>query len=202
MERKQTLFDLLGLGFFCLILLLGSIQTFRYLSLSDASMALTILVLEMLIGLIACAAWRGRMPFLLLPVAVGGFVLNSFLNYGETTSFAVWIVWQGIAAAVWTIAGTAWMIWKKEKTGKLCWIPLFTVLVIIGTVLVFWKVNTDRDRQWDGHAKHTVWAVPEKFDTGEIEEAGTLEELLYETKAYATDNRTLTKHALIYLPYG
>ena len=202
MERKRTLFDWINLGFFCLILLLGVIQTVRYFTLANASMALTILVVETLICLVACAAWRGRMPFLLLPVAVGGFVLNSFLNYGETTSFAVWIVCQGIAAAVWTVLGTAWMVWKKEKPGKLCWIPLAAALVIVCTVLVFWKTNTDRDRQWDGHAKHTVWAVPEKFDTGEIAEAGTLEELLYETKAYATDNRTLTKRALIYLPYG
>ena len=202
MERKQTSFDRIGLGFFSLILLLGAVQTIRYLSLSDAVMALTILALETLICLFAYAAWRGKMPFLLLPVAVGGIVLNSFLNYGDRTPFAVWILWQGIAAAVWSVLGTGWMIWKKIKTGKLCWIPLAAALLIVCAVLVFWKVNTDRDKQWDGHAKHTVWAVPEKFDTGEIKEAGSLEELLYETKAYATDGRTLTKRALVYLPYG
>ena len=47
-----------------------------------------------------------------------------------------------------------------------------------------------------------LWAVPAKFDTGEIPEAGTLEELVYETKAYATDGRSVTKRALVYLPYG
>lgn len=202
MERKQTWFDRIGLCVFLGILLLGTIQTIRYLMLDDATVSLTAIVLETLIALVACAAWRGRMPFLLLPVAVGGFVLNSFLNYGETTSFASWIVWQGILASAWTVLGTAWMIWKKEKTEKLCWVPLAAALVIVITLLVFWKGNTDSDKQWDGHAKRTVWAVPEKFDTGEIAEAGTLEELLYETKAYATDSRTLTKRALVYLPYG
>lgn len=202
MERKQSLFDRISFGVFGMIFLLGAVQTIRYFSLSDAVMALTVLVLETLIVLFSLSAWRGRMPFLLLPAAVGGIMLNSFLNYGETTAFAAWILWQGIIAAVWTVLGTAWMLWKKIKPRRLCWIPLAAALVIVCTVLVFWKINTDRDRQWDGHAKHTVWAVPEKFDTGEIEQAGTLEELLYETKAYATDSRTLTKRALVYLPYG
>ncbi|MBR3178259.1 MAG: hypothetical protein IKF49_02005 [Clostridia bacterium] len=202
MEQKQTWFKRINLCFFGLIVALGIVQVIRYFSLSNAVMAMTALALETLIGLIAFSAWRGKMPFLLLPVAVGGIVLNSFLNYGETTSFAGLIVAQGIVSAVWTIVGTAWMIVKKQKLGKLCWIPLAASLMIVCMVLVFWKINTDRDKQWNGHAKHTTWAVPLKFDTGEIAEAGTLEELVYETHAYATDGRTVTKRALVYLPYG
>lgn len=202
MEQKHTWFNRINFCFFSLIVVLGIVQVIRYLSLSDAAMALTALALETLIGLIALSAWRGKMPFLLLPVAVGGFVLNSFLNYGETTSFAGLIVAQGIVSAVWTIGGTAWLIIKKQKMGKLCWISLATCLIIVCTVLAFWKINTDRDKQWSGHAKHTTWAVPLKFDTGVIAEAGTLEELVYETHAYATDGRTVTKRALVYLPYG
>ena len=202
MEQKQTWFKRINLCFFGLIVALGIVQVIRYFSLSNAVMAMTALALETLIGLIAFSAWRGKMPFLLLPVAVGGIVLNSFLNYGETTSFAGLIVAQGIVSAVWTIVGTAWMIVKKQKPGKLCWIPLAASLMIVCMVLVFWKINTDRDKQWNGHAKHTTWAVPLKFDTGEIAEAGTLEELVYETHAYATDGRTVTKRALVYLPYG
>ena len=202
MEQKQTWFKRINLCFFGLIVALGIVQVIRYFSLSNAVMAMTALALETLIGLIAFSAWRGKMPFLLLPVAVGGIVLNSFLNYGETTSFAGLIVAQGIVSAVWTIVGTAWMIVKKQKPGKLCWIPLAASLMIVFMVLVFWKINTDRDKQWNGHAKHTTWAVPLKFDTGEIAEAGTLEELVYETHAYATDGRTVTKRALVYLPYG
>ncbi|MBR3404781.1 MAG: hypothetical protein IKG91_05755, partial [Firmicutes bacterium] len=179
MEQKQTWFKRINLCFFGLIVALGIVQVIRYFSLSNAVMAMTALALETLIGLIAFSAWRGKMPFLLLPVAVGGIVLNSFLNYGETTSFAGLIVAQGIVSAVWTIIGTAWMIVKKQKPGKLCWIPLAASLMIVCMVLVFWKINTDRDKQWNGHAKHTTWAVPLKFDTGEIAEAGTLEELVY-----------------------
>ena len=201
-EEKSIWFERVGLGVFCVLMVLGAVQVIKYLMLADAVMALTILVIEVLVGLFAFAAWRGRMPFLLLPVVAGCFVLNSFLNYSETTKFALLILMQGVIAAVWSVLGTGWMLRKKEKPGKLPWIPLAAVLVIVCTVLAFWKINTDRDRRWDGHARHTVWAVPAKFDTGEIAEAGTLEELLYETKAYATDGRALTKRALVYLPYG
>ena len=65
---------------------------------------------------LAWAAWRGGCPSLLLAVAVGGFVLNSFLNYGETTHFASLILWQGILAAVWAVLGTAWMLWKRRRS--------------------------------------------------------------------------------------
>ncbi len=202
MKNKMKMFERVDMGVFCLLLALGAAQVIRYLMLADAVVALTILVLETLIGLFAYAAWRGRMPFLLLPVAAGGFVLNSFLNYGETTHFASLIVAQAIVAAVWAVAGTGWMLHRKQKFGKIAWVPLTAVLLIVCTVLVFWKSNVEKDRQWDGHARHSVWAVPAKFDTGEIAEAGTLEELTYETKAYATDERTVSKRALVYLPYG
>ena len=201
-KEPEVLSDRVSLGFFCVFTLLGWIQLTRYLTLALANMALMILLLELLMCMVAYSAWSGRMPFLILPVAIGCFVLNSFLNYGETTHFASFIVFQGVVAAVWAVAGTAWMIWKKIPVRKFSWLPLAAALLIICTVLVVWKANNDRDKNWDGHAKRTLWAVPEKFDTGEITEAGTLEELVYETKAYATDGRPVTKRALVYLPYG
>ena len=194
--------DRIGLGVFAALSLLGLVQTGKYLTLGLAGMALTALLSELLIVFMAWAAWRGRMPFLLLTVAVGGFVLNSFLNYGETTHFAVLVLVQGLIGAAWAVLGTGWMLWKKEKPGKLPWLPLALTLLVVVSVGAVWKSNVDRDRQWDGHAKRAVWAVPARFDTGEIAEAGTLEELVYQTKAYATDARPVTKRALVYLPYG
>ena len=201
-RKEKRMIDRIGLGVFLALCLLGAVQTGLYFTLGLANMALTVLVLQALILLLSWAAWRGRMPFLLLGVAVGGFVLNSFLNYGETTHFASFILCQGILAAVWAVLGTGWMIWKKVRTGRLTWIPLALMLLIVLSVGCVWKLNVDADRAWEGHAKRAVWAVPAKYDTGEIAEAGTLEELLYETKAYATDSRPVTKRALVYLPYG
>ena len=201
-KEQNMLFERISLCLFAAIVVLGFIQLIRYLSLSLANMALTALLLEILIILTAYSAWRGQMPFLLVITAAGCFVLNSFLNYGETTHFASFILTQGILAALWAVAGTIWMIRKKIQMGRFPWLPLAAAVVLIGAVLIVWKTNTDRERQWDGHAKRTLWAVPAKFDTGEVEEAGTLEELVYETRAYATDGRTVLKRALVYLPYG
>lgn len=202
-EKKEfTIFDRIGLTVFLVLCLLGAVQVWKYLSLSIAGMALTALLLEALFMLAAWAAWQGRMPFLLFALAAGGFVLNSFLNYGETTHFGRFFVIQGMIGGAWALAGTVWMLIKKEKPSRFPWIPLALMLLITVCTGIVWKSNVDRDRSWDGHAKRMLWAVPAKFDTGEIEEAGTLEELVYETKAYATDRRSVTKRALVYLPYG
>ena len=201
-KRERTLTDRIGLAVFLALCLLGAAQIGKYLTLALADMALTALLPEALILLAAWGAWRGRMPFLLLAAAVGGFVLNSFLNYGETTHFAALFLIQGLLAAVWAVLGTGRMLWKKEKPGRFPWLPLALALLIAAAVGWVWKVNVDADRAWDGHARRALWAVPAKFDTGGIAEAGTLEELIYETKAYATDGRSVTKRALVYLPFG
>ena len=202
-EKKDfTIFDRIGLTVFLVLCLLGLVQVWKYLDLSIAGMALTAILLEALFVLVSWAAWEGRMPFLLLAAAAGGFVLNSFLNYGETTHFAALFVVQGLIGAVWAVTGTAWMLVKKVKPLRFPWIPLLLILIILAGTGTVWKSNTDRDRAWEGHAKRMLWAVPAKFDTGEISEAGTLEELVYETKAYATDGRSVEKRALVYLPYG
>ena len=157
---KKNPFDQIGLGMFLALCLMGLWQAGKYFSLGLANMALTALALEALMLLLAWAAWQGRMPFLLLGVAAGGFVLNSFLNYGETTHFASLILWQGILAAVWAVLGTGWMLWRKEKIGRLPWLPLALMLLIVAAVGWVWKTNVDADRDWDGHAKRAIWAVP------------------------------------------
>ncbi len=202
MKKNPSVTDRAGLGVFLVFCLLGAIQVGKYISLVQADMTLTAMVLQALILLLAWAAWRGRMPFLLVGAAAGGYVLNRFLNYGETTHFAQLFLYQGILGAVWAVLGTGWMLWKKEKTERLAWIPLAMMVLIAASVGWIWKTSIDQDRAWDGHAKRTLWAVPARFDTGEISQAGTLEELTYETRAYATDKRPVTKRALVYLPYG
>ena len=194
--------DRIALWVFLVLVFLAAVQVLRYLSLGLANMALTAIIPEVLICLIAFAAWQGRMPFLLAAVAAGGLVLNSFLNYAETTHFASFFLIQGLIGAIWAILGSGWMLWKKEKPGSVPWVPLATALLIVASVGCVWKINWDHDRSWDGQARRMLWAVPARFDTGETAETGTLEELVYQTKAYATDGRTVSKRALVYLPYG
>ena len=55
----------------------------------------------------------------------------------------------------------------------------------------------------EGQARDELWAVPAKYDGAEPEQAGTVEEVVYETKAYATDGRSCNESQLTYiLPYG
>ena len=202
MNKNKISFERISLGILVILCLLGAVQVAKYLSLGLANMALTALIPELLMFLVAWTAWKGRMPFLLVIDTVAGFVLNSFLNYAETTRFAALFQVQGVIAGAWGVIGTLWMLRNKEKPARLPWLPPVLALVIVLAVGGVWKTNVDRDRQWDGHARRCTWAVPARFDTGEIEEAGRVEELVYETKAYATDGRAVTKKALVYLPYG
>lgn len=51
-------------------------------------------------------------------------------------------------------------------------------------------------------AGKSIWAVPEQYDAQMCDQQGTVEEITYQTKAYATDKRIVEKKALVYLPYG
>ena len=62
------------------------------------------------------------------------------------------------------------------------------------------KVSYDAARTAD-RAGQTVWAVPQIYEQ-ECEHPGIVEHISYETKAYATDERTVEKQACVYLPYG
>lgn len=168
-DKRVTLFDRVDLGVFLALCLLGAVQAALYLRLGSAAMALTALGLEALLLLMAWCARGSRMPFLLLAVAAGGIVLNSFLNYGETTHFAALILVQGILAAVWAVAGSAWMLRARLPVGRVAVVPLALMALLIAAVCWVWHTNTAADRAWEGHAKHTLWAVPAKFDTGDDE---------------------------------
>lgn len=201
MKGKITL-DRAGLGTFLVLCGLVLIQLIQYLLLNSLQPLVTLLLIGSLLLLTALLAWRGRMPFLLLVPAVFCFILYFTTNYAETTHFNVAFLLESIVCALWAVGGTIWMLLQKERVQKLPVLPLCMIVLIAGTFLLAWKFNTDADKARTGHAQRALWAVPTQFDSGEIAETGTLEELIYDTKAYATDSRSLQKRALVYLPYG
>ena len=176
--------------------------TIGYFVLGELAAAVTMLAVQTLYVLVSLAAYRGRMPFVHVLTAIFGFVLGNMMNYKETTAynFAFWI--EGAVGTLAALAGTAAMVYNKEKLKRL---PIFegvTTFVVLALCLGSWGYFTAADKTASGRAQHTMWAVPTQFDSAECDRPGTLEELIYETKAYATDNRTVTKRALVYLPYG
>ena len=94
------------------------------------------------------------------------------------------------------------MIWKKIPMGRVAVLPLAAAVLILAGFLGFWKVRYDAGHEAQGQARDELWAVPAKYDEEEPKQAGTVEEIVYDTKAYATDERIVKKTAYVYLPYG
>ena len=181
---------------------MGLAEVFGYLRLGSLEATVTMLIIETVFVLLAVAAWRSRMPWLNLVTAVLAFVLANTTNYAETTSYN-WGFWvQMAAAAASVVLGAIVMIRKKEKHRTIPVLELILCVCISASALAVWGVWTTKDKQAEGHARHTMWAVPTALDSAPCDHAGTVEELLYDTKAYGSDGRDVQKRALVYLPYG
>jgi len=201
-NRKYELCDLLNLAVFVILAISGIWMITRYLVLAALEPVVLIILIEVLYILAALAAWKGRMPWLLLPVAVTGFVLAYTTNYAETTAYN-WAFWlQAGAAAACVLLGTILMLVQKKRHRMIPVTELAALILLLAGSLIVWGGFHTKDRNLQGRARHTMWAVPSQFDRAECAQPGTVEELLYQTKAYGTDERELTKRALVYLPYG
>ena len=201
-KQKSKLIDALGLAVFAVVAAAGIAEVLGYLLPGSLEAVVTIGIVEVLMLLVTGAAYMGRMPFLLLPVAVFGCILAYTTNYAETTSYN-WGFWvQGITAAAGCVGLTALQIIRKCRPGRFPWLLMTCAACLAAASLLTWYGFTQQDRHAVGIARHTMWAVPEQFDSVECDQPGTVEEVLYSTRAYATDGRDVQKRALVYLPYG
>ena len=174
----------------------------RYIALGELIPVVTVLVLNCFFVLAAAAAWQGRMPYLLLFVTAGGVVVFVNTTYAAYAPFNLGFLIQAIAAGLAAVTGTGLCIWKKLAPRALPWKPAAVALLVLALFLGTWKGFTDTAKAAQGDARREIWAVPAQFDGQPSSQPGTVEELVYETKAYATDERDVTKRALVYLPYG
>ena len=199
---KTSWTDRITLFAMIIIAAYGINEVLGYLIPGSLEASVTMLIIETAFVLIAVAAWRGRLPWLNIVIAGFSFVLGNTTNYAETTHYN-WGFWvQMGVAAVSAICGTVLMLRKKEKHKAVPARELILCALICACALAVWGGWTMKDKKATGIARHTMWAVPTELDSAPCENAGTLEEIIYETKAYGTDSRTLNKRALVYLPYG
>lgn len=198
---QRQLGDYIALAAACCIWAVGLIDIIRYAVLGDAAALATILVLQAAFAGCALAAWLGRCPALFAPVAAAACVLYFYMNNAETTQFNCTLLVTASAAAVGTLFGCVWSILRRLPPRRICAFIMLPVVLLLAACGVVWGAQSAAA---DGmtEAARTVWSVPDKFDAEECAEQGRVEELTYETKAYATDGRTVTKRALVYLPYG
>ena len=185
------------------LVLLSGIDIVRFAILGDRTAFITFSMIAVAFMLVAYMAWKSRMPFLYLVIAAAAFVLYFNTNFSTSTYYFNWLfLVESIIAALGGILGIAVMIGKKIPVGRVAVLPLLAAVLILAGFLGFWKVRYEAGHEAQGQARDELWAVPAKYDAEESEQAGTVEEVVYDTKAYATDERDVKKTAYVYLPYG
>ena len=142
-----------------------------------------------------------RIPALALLPGIGCVILHSCSNMFGYTNNIIYLL-MAASAIVTAIVGTVFQIKDKTKWNRKSLVSLvsMTLIAVIGGGL--WAGNILTVRNQTGMARNEVWAVPAKYDSVACPEPGTVTLFEYETKAYATDSRKVTKQAYVYLPYG
>ncbi|WP_342980073.1 MULTISPECIES: hypothetical protein [unclassified Ruminococcus] len=185
------------------LVLLSGIDIVRFAILGDKTAFITFSMIAVTFMLVAYMAWKSRMPFLYLVIAAAAFVLYFNTNFSTSTYYFNWLfLVESIIAALGGILGIAVMIGKKIPVGRVAVLRLLAAVLILAGFLGFWKVRYEAGHETQGQARDELWAVPAKYDAEESEQAGIVEEVVYDTKAYATDERDVKKTAYVYLPYG
>lgn len=202
-KNKKNTVDLICKMTSVLLILFACMDIVRFGILGDKTAFITFSMIAAVFILLAYTAGKSKMPFLYLLIAVPAFVLYFNTNFSTSTYYFNWLfLIECMIGALGGIVGTVVMIWKKIPMNRLAILPLAAAVAILAVFLGFWKMRYEAAHNADGQARDELWAVPEKYDGAEPEQAGTVEEVVYETKAYATDERTVTKTAYVYLPYG
>ena len=202
-KTRKSMADQICLVTTALLILLACADIVRFAVLGDKTAFITFWLIAIVFILLSYTAWKSGMPFLYLPIAVAAFVLYFNTNFSTSTYYFNWLfLAEAIVAALGGSLGTTVMIWKKIPMGRVAVLPLAAAVLILAGFLGFWKVRYDAGHEAQGQARDELWAVPAKYDGEEPEQAGTVEEVVYDTRAYATDGRSVKKSAYVYLPYG
>ena len=202
-KTRKSMADQICLITTALLILLACADILRFAVLGDKTAFITFWLIAIVFILLSYTAWKSGMPFLYLLIAVAAFVLYFNTNFSTSTYYFNWLfLAEAIVSALGGSLGTTVMIWKKIPMGRVAVLPLAAAVLILAGFLGFWKVRYDAGHEAQGQARDELWAVPAKYDGEEPEQAGTVEEVVYDTRAYATDGRSVKKSAYVYLPYG
>lgn len=199
--KKITVADIVALAVTAAVCIVGIVGIIRYAALGNAAALITIIAVQAAFICCCLAAWLGRCHILYVPVAAAGIVLYFFMNNAETTQFNADLLIQGIIAAAGAVACTVLAVIKRVRPGKLAAIIMVPAVLIVAVYGIVWGASTAAANGLTS-AQTSIWSVPDKYEATDCPEQGSVEELTYATKAYATDGRTVEKRALVYLPYG
>ncbi len=159
-------------------------------------LALTVFLLLWTLG-----AWASANPVYWGALVAGTLVPHCCSSYGmEYVGNWTYLLWAGVSLVC--FGAEAWD-WIRTRRRRGWWNGFLALALAVGSVCGgIWGFQVLQVRVRQGPAQNEVWAVPACYDSQDPAEPGTLELLTYETKAYATDGRAVTKEAWVYLPYG
>ena len=73
---------------------------------------------------------------------------------------------------------------------------MLVAAILLCGALGGWIGNTVKAKNVTHAAGKSIWAVPEQYDAQMCDQQGTVEEITYQTKAYATDKRIVEKKGI------
>jgi len=186
------------------ILLIGICTVFnmaRYILFSEPAPFLVQAYVCGFMFSVAVFVYTIKIPALALLPGVGYVILHSCSNMFGYTNNIIYMIMATISF-VFAVVGSWYQFKEKVKPNKKCILSGICVILIGLLGAGIWCGNVYVVRNKQVPAQNEVWAVPEKYDGIECPNPGKVETFTYETKAYATDSRKVTKQAYVYLPYG
>ncbi len=185
-----------------LLVLTALFELIHTAALGAISPVLTVAGIEMAVLLIARIAQTGHQPWWMAIPCAGCIVLFFYMNNWATTLYHVSLLVTAGICGIWAIVGCVFLLRKKDALAVFPKRPAYVLLTLVLCWGLIWGGNVYADKHRSGSASPTLWAVPMQWDTMDASAQGTIEEIFYETRAYATDERKVTKSALVYLPAG
>lgn len=192
--------DITSLCTLILSILFSLINIIIYACVGEIYTFLTMLALNIIILLISIIAYKTKVTILYAGAGVIMVVLHSLTNFA-TTNFSYAYLIGSIFLFLGAVVQIIFQIIEKQK-------PVLkgTPYIVVCGLLVVSLISTYLGEVAYGNNQNVIknesWSVPNFIDNVESNEKGTIEEISYKTKAYATNKREVIKKANVYLPFN
>ncbi len=193
------------LNIFCIYSILlcatGIAEIIHYAGYDNTATVYTFILIQAIVMLCAIGGIIS-IPILFYPmltIALG--ILNNFCNsFGHLVNNYELLL-QFVIALIASITSFFYPDKYFYRYKKL-FLPLLSLALLLLCSLGYWRYESVAAQKLSFNAKPNIWEVPACYDSdSSTGHSGTVEEISYQTLAYATDSRSLEKKACVYLPY-
>lgn len=183
-----------------IIILISLFIVIEQLIRGEIVSTINLLFIEIIITSISYTAWQSQRFYLYLPALIIAIILVFCTFYLGVTP----VNWRYCLQAVVSFMAllSSFVLCLTNKAVLSTPLPktacLFS-LILMALFLVIWGGNTLVHKMHTEGYDSNIWAVPLSYEKS-LDEGGHLELITYQTKAYATNQRPVTKNAYVYLP--